>query len=249
MKNIKKIVSVVLTLALVVSMATVTFAEDLKMSFSPKVDEIHTSEAITDPDILVLVNGQGREFSKDQFKFDLRAVSAQLESGKQMSSTEMPMPEGSDKGVKKFSVKGNGKFNYGDIQFSEPGLYIYEIYQTTDDAPEGYKLDNSKFTITFKVIRNAYGHLVLDREIKKDGQVISAFEEGDEWQLSYLSKAVRHNNFEGDSLFLDNYKFTNTYTAKKTTGGHETARVSCKKKSPKTSTVSFWESLIPACFR
>ena len=79
-----------------------------------------------------------------------------------------PMPENSDGGVKEMTIKGAGSREFGDITFTEPGVYTYMIYEK-DLGLKGYSYDRKIYTITYNVTRED-DELKIDRTITVDGK-------------------------------------------------------------------------------
>lgn len=92
----------------------------------------------------------------------------------QMSTLDMnnPMPEDSVNGVKKATVKGGGQFNFGSIQFKEPGIYEYEFREINTGAA-GYTYDTSIYIVRFTVKANDANELFAVMQIIKNNTVIN----------------------------------------------------------------------------
>lgn len=81
------------------------------------------------------------------------------------NKAEYPMPSGSNNGIKEITVIGTGTSEFGTINFTEPGVYEYTIYEKNTGAA-GYTYDNSVFTITFTVTKEN-GKLHVEQSLKK----------------------------------------------------------------------------------
>ena len=67
----------------------------------------------------------------------------------------MPMPEGSEGDTKSVEItmpaaEGEDWKEFGEIIFTEPGTYVYEITEIAGDA-EGFTYDDNVITITYEV--------------------------------------------------------------------------------------------------
>ncbi len=127
-----------------------TVTEDEVAGYTPTIDGLVITnkhvplEPVThDPPVLKTITGDTPE-TKDKFTFTLTAVSntAGVET--------MPMPEGSDGKVKTATIEAGVKYEFGDISFSVPGSYVYEIREK-DTKLEGYEYDTSVYTLTYEV--------------------------------------------------------------------------------------------------
>ena len=77
------------------------------------------------------------------------------------------MPEGADGQVKTVTVQGAGEYEFGNIEFSMPGTYIYQMSEV-DTRVERYTYDTSVYIVTYKVTQND-DHLNVVRTITKNG--------------------------------------------------------------------------------
>jgi len=66
------------------------------------------------------------------------------------NNADYPMPSGSLKSVKSFSVTGSGTAMAGKITFTEPGVYSYNVSEVNNGIP-GYTYDTTVYTMTVNV--------------------------------------------------------------------------------------------------
>lgn len=107
-----------------------------------------------DPPVKKLVTGDEAP-EEDVFSFRLKAVSAMSADPASdveeiMSATEMPMPEGSSKGEKVLTLKAGQEDEFGLINFTEPGIYNYEISEINDRL-QGYSYDRTVYHVQYTV--------------------------------------------------------------------------------------------------
>ena len=79
-----------------------------------------------------------------------------------------PMPDGAAGRTLRVSRKGPGKVTPGTITFTEPGDYVYTVYEL-DGGDDRWEYDLTEYTVTFHVVRSG-GKLSCDYTIKKDGR-------------------------------------------------------------------------------
>ena len=68
-------------------------------------------------------------------------------------TAEAPLPAGSDAQGYGFTITGAGETQVGPIQFSAPGIYVYELRCITEDH-SGYTIDRQIYTIEMHVVEN-----------------------------------------------------------------------------------------------
>ncbi len=144
------------------------------------------------------------EFEAGQFTFILRAQNANnpLPSGDGI--TQLP----SEDGLPGVSVtngapneNGEASFDFGSIEFTEPGTYIYNIFEDTGEMPDGVSADDAQYTLTITVSENeATGELYI-----ADGDVVAV-------------KVVKGTGEDSQNIPVgtDEFDFTNTYDAGQT---------------------------------
>ena len=76
-----------------------------------------------------------------------------------------PMPKGSENGLKKISIVGEGSVEFGFIKFEDVGVYEYEIYEEKADI-KGYTFDERRYLVTITVTDDGSGSLKATRLIK-----------------------------------------------------------------------------------
>jgi pilin isopeptide linkage protein/LPXTG-motif cell wall-anchored protein len=81
--------------------------------------------------------------------------------------TKMPMPEAAN-GQQSYtmSIVGEGEREFGEIWFSQPGKYVYEITENKGNA-DGYGYDKSVYTVIADVTMDANGNLHVAQTEKK----------------------------------------------------------------------------------
>ena len=120
--------------------------------------------------IKVTKNLTGGKWTEDSnnwtFKFKMEAVSADahLSDGTPKALASIPMPEGSNGGVKEVIVDGKDLTNdgpytktveFGSIPFKYEGTYIYKIYEdATYNTYENIKYDQKVYYVRFVVTKN-----------------------------------------------------------------------------------------------
>ncbi len=150
-----------------------------------------------DPPVIKYVEGDEAP-EDDEFTFKLEAISGP-------EGEDIPMPEGSEDGVKEMSTVAGEEKEFGDIEFTVPGTYVYEITEV-DTELEGYTYDESVYTLTFVVTRNDANELEYELTIEKDGEEydsdVSAFEFTNEYEEP--AKPVKPAK-TGDTTMIMNY--------------------------------------------
>ncbi len=121
---------------------------------------------VSDPPIKKVIEGDTPS-ENATFQFTLKALRQLTADGKEIPGAELPMPEGADGQVKTVTVQGAGEYEFGNIEFSMPGTYIYQMSEV-DTRVERYTYDTSVYIVTYKVTQND-DHLDVVRTITKDG--------------------------------------------------------------------------------
>lgn len=113
-----------------------------------------------DPPIEKIVTGEGAPpFAA--FKFEMRRV-----------TPEAPMPEGSVDGVKTHVLIGAGSFEFGDIEFVEPGVYVYELREL-EGEDERFAYDDKTYVVTATVVRNGLSlEVEVTRTVKGEEKIV-----------------------------------------------------------------------------
>lgn len=74
-----------------------------------------------------------------------------------------PMPEGSIGRTKEISIVGSGSAEIGKILFTNPGVYVYTLFEKDTNA-EGYTYDKTVYTLTYLVTQEK-DKLLIDKTI------------------------------------------------------------------------------------
>lgn len=61
--------------------------------------------------------------------------------------------EGAPEPLRSVAIKGEGTAEFGDITFTEPGTYVYRVYEQAGDA-RGYAYDSTVYYVTYEVDEN-----------------------------------------------------------------------------------------------
>ena len=149
-----------------------TVTEDAVAGYTPSIDglvitnkHIPLTPVTHNPPVLKVIIGDEPDV-KEKFTFTLTAISntAGLET--------MPMPEGAVGKVKTVTIEAGVEYEFGEMSFSVPGTYVYEIAES-DTKLEGYKYDPSVYTLTY-VITKSPDKTQFDKAltVEKDGKVV-----------------------------------------------------------------------------
>lgn len=141
---------------------TVPANDNASVSF----DNVYCTPVVSDPPIKKVIEGDTPS-ENATFQFTLKALRQLTADGKEIPGAELPMPEGADGQVKTVTVQGAGEYEFGNIEFSMPGTYIYQMSEV-DTKVERYTYDTSVYIVTYTVTQND-DHLDVVRTITKDG--------------------------------------------------------------------------------
>ena len=112
-----------------------------------KFENEYVPEPVTyDPPVQKVI--QGNPEKPETFTFQMKAV-----------TEGAPMPDGSADGIKTIQIIGAGSMEFGDMEFTEPGEWVYQITELKGSA-DGYTYDSTVYTLTVTVTQNADGTLV-----------------------------------------------------------------------------------------
>jgi pilin isopeptide linkage protein len=144
-----------------------------KISFEnrPEVpDKGGSVPCIVDPPLKKLVVGD-TPANAGTFHFAMKAVSNT--AGYEVA--DMPMPEGSERGVKRRTIQGPGEYEFGNFEIVKAGTYVYNMVE--EEGPDSnYTYDTVRYTITF-IVTDEGGRLVPTVEIvDQDGKRVNACE-------------------------------------------------------------------------
>jgi pilin isopeptide linkage protein len=127
-----------------------------------------TPITVDDPPVKKVISGDDPATDATfTFKMTADPKNSSLPSG--MAEDSMPMPadaKGSQSLTK--TVTGEGSVEFGDITFSDIGIYVYEVSEVKGDA-EGYTYDDTVYTVTY-VVTETDGKLSCTRTIQMDGK-------------------------------------------------------------------------------
>ena len=91
-------------------------------------------------------------------------------------SADAPMPEGTAAGTPKTATAGAGGVEFGEISYTTVGgPYVYTFTEKAGSNAR-WTYDNSVYTMTVNVIRNADDELEAQKTITKDGAEVSTVE-------------------------------------------------------------------------
>lgn len=83
-----------------------------------------------------------------------------------------PMPEGSKDGKKSASITGEGKADFGKINFTRAGTYTYKVAEENGNE-SSYNYDSTEYTLTYKVT-DVRGTLKAEQSITAGGKSADA---------------------------------------------------------------------------
>ncbi|WP_193316224.1 Spy0128 family protein [Bifidobacterium cebidarum] len=106
----------------------------------------------------------GRDWAadgSDNFDFKLEAVSGKITANKaDVAKANIPMPTGAVNGELIKSVTDGNEFNFGDIEYTKAGTYVYNISEVTPDNPlPGVSYSTDLYRATVTVTDNGKGQL------------------------------------------------------------------------------------------
>ena len=113
-----------------------------------------------DPPVKKLVTGD-TPASPGIFRFRIEAVSNTAE----LPVASMPMPEGTENGVKTMEIAGSGEKEFGEMVYAQAGDYVYRIVEENTGAA-GYTYDKAEYILTVTVTE-AGDHLEKSVDIKR----------------------------------------------------------------------------------
>lgn len=91
---------------------------------------------------------QSGRAAEDTFQYILKA-----------ENDKTPVPEGSENGVYSFSMTGTQEIWLDRISYVKPGIYRYEAYQTVEEPQDGYRYDDTVYTVYVNVVNTSSGGL------------------------------------------------------------------------------------------
>ena len=147
-----------------------------------------------DPPVKKVIFGD-EPATSEIFKFTLSAISNTA------GFDVMPMPEGSNGQSKTVQIKGAGEYEFGIIEFTMPGTYIYKIIEE-DTGNEDYVYDESIYEVIYVVSQNE-DKLECVRTMKRDGkQTDQDAVFMNKYTAPVANIEVSENPRTGDSIYL-----------------------------------------------
>ncbi|MBE5762326.1 MAG: Cna B-type domain-containing protein [Clostridiales bacterium] len=131
-----------------------------------------------DPPI-VIKKTEGADAPKQVFRFAFAAV-----------TPGAPMPQGASNGVKIMSLTGAGSLEFGEIAFSHPDTYVYQVYELNDQAP-GWTYDDTRYTVTYVVSADSKGALLVNTTVRKDKDIAAKCEFTNVYDRSAKGETIR----------------------------------------------------------
>ena len=125
-----------------------------------KFTNTYTPEPVSiDPPVQKVITGD-KPAIPATFTFQMKAI-----------TEGAPMPAGSADGIKSMQITGAGSKEFGEIVYTEPGEWVYEISELKGNA-EGYTYDTTVYTLTVKVTQNDDGTLTKTETIKGGDAIV-----------------------------------------------------------------------------
>lgn len=124
---------------------------------------------LVNPPIKKTVSGSGAPSA--DFEFVFKAVSNTAGYARQA----MPMPEGSKNGEKTTVIHGGREFEFGKIEITVPGVYVYSIEEIIGNH-EGFTYDSSIYTISFTITEENDALHVEKTEIMRGSEKANSIE-------------------------------------------------------------------------
>jgi hypothetical protein len=79
------------------------------------------------------------------------------------SINDAPMPDGSSNGVKEITSLSNEDFSFGDIIFSEAGIYEYKVERNITES-KTLKADDSTYLVKIQVHQNGTTSIIFQMD-------------------------------------------------------------------------------------
>lgn len=149
----------------------------------------------------------GREWADgDSFTFKLEAVSYQAPDAQVADTTKgtkasMPLPEGGSNGVAELKVTNGNVTNFGDIEFTKPGTYVYTITEPTpseSDRIVNVDYSDAVWRVTVIVSDKGDGTLAVSSKMaqtfKDDGEQVA-----DPQEVSQATAAITNTYVPGST--------------------------------------------------
>ena len=137
------------------------------VTVSPKY-ETTPFEAGSSPEVTKKITGVTPSRS-ESFSFTL------VPDPKAEGYQSFPMPEGSANGKKTVSIQGAGTTSFGAIKFTDPGKYIYKVYEENTGIA-GYTYDKTTYYLIYDVTRQddqvAITASLCDADYNPKGEIV-----------------------------------------------------------------------------
>ena len=147
-----------------------------------------------DPPVKKVIFGD-EPATSEIFKFTLSAISNTA------GFDVMPMPDGSNGQSKTVEIKGAGEYEFGIIEFTMPGTYIYRIIEE-DTGNSDYEYDQSVYEVIYVVSQNE-DKLECARTMRRDGkQTDQDAVFMNKYTAPVSNIEVSENPRTGDSIYL-----------------------------------------------
>lgn len=145
--------------------------------------------------IVVKKSIKGDKPSEDaEFKFLLKGISSNV-----VGMKYIPFPQASTNLEKTISIKGSGNADFGDIAFTKPGEYTYQVSEI-NTGDKNYKYDDAKYEITFKVVYQDDNTLKVNKSITKNGKPTEVIEFQNEYKKPTKPITVTPAPETGDNM-------------------------------------------------
>jgi pilin isopeptide linkage protein/LPXTG-motif cell wall-anchored protein len=124
------------------------------------VNEYTRSSVTIDPPVKKVISGDAPS-TDSIFTFYLKA-----------NDISFPMPSGSVNGIKSLLITGDGVGDFGEITYTQAGVYTYTVYERDSNAA-GYTYDTTVYTMTVTVIEENGRLSIASRIIDDKGALAS----------------------------------------------------------------------------
>nr|MCR5034118.1 DUF5979 domain-containing protein [Clostridia bacterium] len=159
--------------------ATVKKGEEATAEFTNEYTPVTPGTVFIDPPVTKVVEGDGPK-KAETYTFQMKATSEAAKSN---------MPAGSNGAVKTVTITGEGTTEFGIIEYTEPGLYEYEITEVAGSNPD-CEYDDTIYAVQANVT-------------EKDGK---------------LQLDEKYFKLDGEWVDTPEFVFTNTYTSEEEAG-------------------------------
>lgn len=159
--------------------AKVTYSTGDKLTF----ENTYTSPAAAGETLAGKVDLTGDKDLKDgEFKFVIKQTAGDTDSVEGLPTGDI-------------TNKADGSFDLGDLKFSQPGTYTFEV-SAVDEGKEGYAYDDTVYEVTYKVTLDpATNKYKIDKTITKKGSTEPVNEVA--FKNTYTASPVKVENIKG----------------------------------------------------